>query len=923
MAGANRQNHDCPQCHVPQARFYCQDCLLDRIQAHHKQATRLSEASQAARNLATSLFGISRQHAALPHEPPSSPVALVATKIPDAAAAATFSYECGQHQAHPSLPDPFEQVQDNDSDPSSHPMLATNLHIRCIIYLRARRDELASSLEELRSTTSDSRTSSESTRQTIQRKRFDLRKRHQNLVKAWSQFGGSYGTEHASRVASQSLSPDRRASQPSAQAKRWSPVRGPGAWLVDERVRGQAAFQPNDWSTDVYPSWDHGSLYLDAPSSTTPHPGPSTDSLPSDERRGAHGLGSLIEQARADLLSLEKQSRETSEELQRTRAILAKEAFAIFDVRPPSGLEISNVRVTTSHRKDSSAPVKAIRLSERFMPGAFAFAPEPDSPSDVNRRTSSAHSRESSAPLNSELTHPGPASGGTANPNDWSIAGLVLPLPSDIRRFPRDSINGAIAHTIHLLQLLTSYLGITLPFAIGVQGGKINIRPHSLWDGGGGSTKQALHLSSAAYSVLSTPSANSSPVMSRFGLAESTLGLGASTLSTLESFIHLPPRSHLSWGLASALSGGAKSPEDDKSSKTGSTDTGDRERAEKADQESSSRATRSKSDKNDPAAQAANAFCSALVMLTYDIAYLAHTQGVKADLVTAAGSCLRLLQQTIANADLGKRAHNNYGKEGEIKDLDWQALDYHQLVQILEPMKADGTSQKRKDEVYTAKASKASRPIMEQSYVDAREAAASVLDIKDPSQRTVSDRGVKTSKSSKGTERRDSREKVQPSKETVSDSRFKSSSSRAPATTEAGGLKAGNSTCGRSRVHPAAQQPTSLDFLRKRGLDAEQKRREASSIPKDRSKSSSTGQASSKETHTSDRSNSTRREKQASEAAPGAVIFNGVEIGSGSADVRDKRHKAPQSSKAMRGDERRSGRSKGADAEGDDGWDLV
>lgn len=73
------------------------------------------------------------------------------------------------------------------------------------------------------------------------------------------------------------------------------------------------------------------------------------------------------------------------------------------------------------------------------------------------------------------------ATASSAKSNDWTIVGLVLPVPDDIRRFPREAINGAVTHAAHLLHILSVYLGIQLPFAVTSALGTSTIRPHPLW----------------------------------------------------------------------------------------------------------------------------------------------------------------------------------------------------------------------------------------------------------------------------------------------------------------------------------------------------------------------------------------------------------------------------------------------------------
>lgn len=77
-----------------------------------------------------------------------------------------------------------------------------------------------------------------------------------------------------------------------------------------------------------------------------------------------------------------------------------------------------------------------------------------------------------------------PAVGGMKGAKgEWSIGGLILPVPGDVRRkycislwgssvftlssgYPAQYINAAVTHTIHFINLLSFYLGVKLPFEI-------------------------------------------------------------------------------------------------------------------------------------------------------------------------------------------------------------------------------------------------------------------------------------------------------------------------------------------------------------------------------------------------------------------------------------------------------------------------
>ncbi|KAF6752046.1 UV radiation resistance protein and autophagy-related subunit 14-domain-containing protein [Ephemerocybe angulata] len=68
-----------------------------------------------------------------------------------------------------------------------------------------------------------------------------------------------------------------------------------------------------------------------------------------------------------------------------------------------------------------------------------------------------------------------PVGGKAGTKGEWTIGGLVLPVPGDIRRYPPDHINAVLTLTIHFLSLLSFYLGIKLPFAVSWTGGKLGL----------------------------------------------------------------------------------------------------------------------------------------------------------------------------------------------------------------------------------------------------------------------------------------------------------------------------------------------------------------------------------------------------------------------------------------------------------------
>lgn len=59
-----------------------------------------------------------------------------------------------------------------------------------------------------------------------------------------------------------------------------------------------------------------------------------------------------------------------------------------------------------------------------------------------------------------------PLGGKAGTKGEWTIGGLVLPVPGDMRRYPPDHINAVLTHTLHFLSLLAFYLGVKLPFDV-------------------------------------------------------------------------------------------------------------------------------------------------------------------------------------------------------------------------------------------------------------------------------------------------------------------------------------------------------------------------------------------------------------------------------------------------------------------------
>ncbi|KAH9930448.1 UV radiation resistance protein and autophagy-related subunit 14-domain-containing protein [Epithele typhae] len=225
-----------------------------------------------------------------------------------------------------------------------------------------------------------------------------------------------------------------------------------------------------------------------------------------------------------------------------------------------------------------------------------------------------------------------PLGGKAGTKGEWTIGGLVLPVPGDIRRYPPDHINAVLTHTIHFVTLLAFYLGIKLPFEIvwsrssippttGKGSGLLGVGIP--WIGAirgaenGGwarwSSKQPLHVTSAPPAP--APSPTSSPSPSRPSPTRSATSPASSGAPTSPASPTRP--SALSASLADSHLADGPPPS---------------------------------------ASSPGSAFTSALAMLLYDVCYLAHTQAVDVPLAHA-GDALGNLWAVCCSPELGRRAH--------------------------------------------------------------------------------------------------------------------------------------------------------------------------------------------------------------------------------------------------------------------------
>lgn len=762
------------------------------------------------------------------------------------------------------LPDPFENrgLGSMPSMPSGE--TSGHLHLHTLIRLRAQRAALVSRIHNIHQCISESQHTHLQAKELLKEKQASVALRKQNLAKAWSGLGGSSATSnsaaHRSRVAAKS---------------RW--LAQPAADHIDLPLV----------YTDVYTHYEHQS---DGSSSPAISASETTD----------YQLGATLTRTRLQFATLQADAAAITSELSAVRAALARQAFDLYYVSPPENITARASSSSRSRRMDLSASSSVAqrigRLSERYIHGSFGLghAQAPSSAPNVR----SANRDMASAQLQSGNTT---TTASIPSSSSWSVVSLALPLPSETRRYPRETVNGAVTYFANLLQLLITYLGIALPFSIEQHHGRLAIRPNPLWDGGGGSSAKTLYLSSSAYAYITATHSIVAPRPSKLNnLAESTLGLGASTLSTIESYIHLPSGAGLPWGLTSNSAAQNKPVS---RSQGADADTQKGHKPDESSRTASSTSSGGSTDIKSKPGQAAKSFFSALVMLCYDVAYLATKQGVQLDLVAAAANPLYLLSKVMQQPELGRLAHANYIRSSSIQDLSLPYLDYEQLAQILEPSNAatdgykHGASRIPKPDLgatggsrQTSGKSGKSQKILEQSYVDVGKAAASVLHMQDPSSAThkvdLQSSPGRTSlpKNESGPEKTPARSSMR--------SEPISSLQKQRIDADKRGIPASG-----------AHASPSLDFLRQRGRDASKAK---GSNPA----SDAVGSKTQRKEVLPESS-----ENAAAKVGPGAVIFNGVEVGVGNLSLNEEKRPATAQLRELGQNSRK--------ASAEEGWDLI
>ncbi|KAE8233946.1 hypothetical protein CF326_g1010 [Tilletia indica] len=400
------------------------------------------------------------------------------------------------------------------------------------------------------------------------------------------------------------------------------------------------------------------------------------DSSPSG---GSGGLGCEIRNTESEIKILRTESDSLVKELSRTRAILAKETFSLFLVVPTAQTPTRQpARHSPGWTGFGSSPLSLLPDS---MPAAFV---SPLRRPGVEGRLTAAGLRQGNPirqPASMQQASgatPAASNSGAISPG-WTIVSLPLAIPAEVRKYSREDINGALSYTSLLLQLLSAYLGVSMPFVIESQGGRNIIMPNELWPGTY-AKEHIIQLTENAYEALkvlgpTTGDRNSDPN------AGSAFGLGASALSVLESFVQLPSTARLT-----SMLGPSGSESTYRSSSGGSPSSSgtlvNRNQGGAAGSEASAAVS--------GRSAAVDEYVTVISMLSYNAAYFAHVQDVRVDLVAAATSPLAVLARAMSARSLGSRAHGTYAAKAHIRNLGRADMDWNQVRLVLDPYRGGG-----------------------------------------------------------------------------------------------------------------------------------------------------------------------------------------------------------------------------------------
>lgn len=459
-------------------------------------------------------------------------------------------------------------------------------------------------------------------------------------------------------------------------------------------------------------------------------------------------------------------------------------------------------------RKDSNSKIETSR-SDKSKGGGGGYSFSPFGLASISSLTGGAFSKTISPSSSSNDLKMNPKlksmNLGDGNVKILTMNQLRLPLPTlkSLKSFKKkEEINTSILYLSMVLELFKSYLDLELPFSTGWdRDGRVWIERNWFWNSNSSSSnairdskigngfngrerqdKKTASSSSSSSKTLSHSLYLSSSnfnhlqnlVLESDGKAQdvnvgggmignlgtSTFNLGASTLSSFESFIQLPGRDHFTWGRASVMNPNPTN-EDQQTIRTNSEDQRDQGKGKETPSKSKDESQGNKDQPSDSFSSSStspekllNSFLVGLTMLNYNVFYLAKTQGVELnhDEKLKDLNMLEILQMILKSKELGFRSCLNPEIEFEskpiiknslIKELDFKELDFGSLLAIYDPsnqfqardssrLRKEREKERLKEKISTngsggGRSGKTSSLEMEKSYVDAGKAAESVL----------------------------------------------------------------------------------------------------------------------------------------------------------------------------------------------------
>ncbi|KAI0784044.1 UV radiation resistance protein and autophagy-related subunit 14-domain-containing protein [Abortiporus biennis] len=250
-----------------------------------------------------------------------------------------------------------------------------------------------------------------------------------------------------------------------------------------------------------------------------------------------------------------------------------------------------------------------------------------------------------------------PLGGKAGTKGEWTIGGLVLPVPGDMRRYPPDHINAVVTHTLHFLSLLSFYLGIKLPFEV-------------IWSRS--STPPSTSLATSITTLPSHHSSSPSPAATIRGLlGVGTPWIGAIRGSENGGWARWSTKHPLHVSSTSLPSSSPPSPStiSNRPSSTptvrpalslhgrsASTPISPPLQSPSPTSISGSTLADSHYEETSSTSASGSSFTTALSMLLYNVTYLAYTQSVEIPLAQA-GEVLGNLWAVCCSSDLGKKSH--------------------------------------------------------------------------------------------------------------------------------------------------------------------------------------------------------------------------------------------------------------------------